>query len=227
MNIICVVTARKNSKTIKNKNLIKINKLSLIEYTFRQINKSILKRKTFILTDSDKIKEIAKKYKINTDYIRPKSVSLDNTSSAETLNNFSKWYRKKNDYDAIVLLQPTSPLRTFIDINKSIEIFLKEKTDSLFSISESLEHPYETINLKKKNKIFFNLKKSKKYYRRQDFDLNSHFINGAIYIVKKKIIEQKKMYNINNHSFYKMPKIRSFDINDVEDLNIIKKIINE
>ena len=150
MNIICVVTARKNSKTIKNKNLIKINKLSLIEYTFRQINKSILKRKTFILTDSDKIKEIAKKYKINTDYIRPKSVSLDNTSSAETLNNFSKWYRKKNDYDAIVLLQPTSPLRTFIDINKSIEIFLKEKTDSLFSISESLEHPYETINLKKK-----------------------------------------------------------------------------
>ena len=126
MNIICVVTARKNSKTIKNKNLIKINKLSLIEYTFRQINKSILKRKTFILTDSDKIKEIAKKYKINTDYIRPKSVSLDNTSSAETLNNFSKWYRK-NDYDAIVLLQPTSPLRTFIDINKSIEIFLKEK----------------------------------------------------------------------------------------------------
>ena len=45
MNIICVVTARKNSKTIKNKNLIKINKLSLIEYTFRQINKSILKEK--------------------------------------------------------------------------------------------------------------------------------------------------------------------------------------
>ncbi len=225
MKIICVVTARKNSKSIKNKNLVKINNLRLIEYTFRAIKKSKLKDKAYILTDSKKIKKLSKKYKINSDYNRPKNLSLDKTSTIKTLQHFSKWYLKNNNYDALILLQPTSPLRTQVDINQSIEIFKKNKMDSLFSISESLEHPYETINLKNSDKILFNLKKSQKYFRRQDFDINSYFINGAIYILKKKLVLKSKMYNTKKHCFYTMPKSRSFDVNDSEDISIIKKLL--
>ena len=86
MNIICVVTARKNSKTIKNKNLANIKNTKLIEFTFKAIKKSKLKDKAYILTDSEKIKALSKKYKINSDYIRPKSVSLDTTSTIKTYN---------------------------------------------------------------------------------------------------------------------------------------------
>jgi len=133
---------------------------------------------------------------------------------------------KQSDFDAIVMLQATSPLRNFNDINKAIEIFKKGKYDSLFSISESMEHPYETIDLKKKSrKIKYILSKSTKFFRRQDFDLNSYFINGAIYIFKKKLILKKKMVNNRNHGFYIMSKIRSFDINDKSDLKIVTKLI--
>ena len=99
MNVIAVIPARKGSKSIKNKNIIKINKKSLIEYTFTEVEKSILK-KSFILTDSQKIKNIAKKYKINNDYIRPKKLSQDKTSLLDNLTHFYKWLNiKKINFD--------------------------------------------------------------------------------------------------------------------------------
>ena len=225
MKIICAITARKGSKGIKNKNIIKINNIPLIEYTLQAVSKSLIKKNTFILTDSTKIKNIAKKYSINTSYIRPKHTSNDKSSTICTLRHFSDWFLKKNDYDAIILLQPTSPLRNSYDINKSINIFKKKKYASLSSISNHLEHPYDAVNLKKKSKLEFVFKKRAKFSRRQDFDINSYFKNGAIFISSKKLINQNKMFDNSNHGFYKMPKIRSIEIDELEDLEIIKKLL--
>jgi CMP-N-acetylneuraminic acid synthetase len=96
---------------------------------------------------------------------------------------------------------------------------------SLFSISQSLEHPYEAINLSKNEKWNYVLPKANKFYRRQDFDINSYFINGAIYIVSTEYLNSKKSLISNKHGFYIMPKIRSLDINDRQDLEIAKKIL--
>ena len=225
MRLIAVITARKGSKGIKNKNTIKINNIPLVEYTFKAVSKSTVKKNCFVLTDSNKIKKIAKKYSINTDYIRPASKSGDRSSSISTLKHFSNWYLKKNDYDAMMLLQPTSPLRSSEDIDKSVKVFREKNVDSLFSISKHLEHPYSAINLKKKNKLQFVIKKRTKFFRRQDYDVDSYFHNGAIYIIKKKLIMQNKIYNISNHGFYVMPKLRSVEIDENEDFEIIKKLL--
>ena len=224
MKFLAVVTARKGSKTIKNKNIKKIGKKSLVEYTFEELNKTSIKNK-YVLTDSTDIKNIAKKYNINTDYVRPKNLSKDKTSSIDTISHFSDWYLKKSDYDALIMLQPTSPLRVKDDILNSVKSFKKKKYHSLFSVSKSLEHPYETIDLKNKNEIYYVFKKSSKFYRRQDYKINSYFINGAIYIVKKDLIKKKQMYSKKNHGFYIMPKIRSFDLDDIEDFEIAKKLL--
>lgn len=226
MKLVAVVPARKGSKTIKNKHLKKIKKNPLIDYTFREIYNSKLKKDCFVISNDMKVKNLAVKYKFNCDYKRPNGLSKDNTPISETLYHFSKWHLKNSDFDAMVMLQATSPLRKFHDINKAIEIFKKGKFDSLFSISESMEHPYETIDFKKKSrKIKYILSKGTKFFRRQDFDLNSYFINGAIYIFKKKLILKKKMINNLNHGFYIMSKMRSFDINDKSDLRIVSKFL--
>ena len=138
MKFIAVITARKGSKGIKNKNVIKIHNIPLVEYTFKSVSKSYVKNNCFVLTDSNKIKKIAKKYSIDTRYERPLSTSRDKSSTISTLKHFSDWYLKNDNYDAMILLQPTSPLRNYIDINKSIKIFKKKKFDSLFSISSHL-----------------------------------------------------------------------------------------
>ena len=225
MDFISVIPARAGSKGIKNKNVLKLNNKPLIEYTFKEVEKSEIK-KNYLLTDSKKIKSLSKKYQINNDYIRPKSHSGNKTSLIKTLSHFYEWTKLRAiQFDYIVVLQPTSPLRLSKDINQALRIIRKEKSLSLFSVSESLEHPYETINIINKKKWSFSMKNSKKFYRRQDFDLKSFFINGAIYIVHKSLLSKKKIFNFLNHSFYKMPKNRSLEINDISEAKIVESIL--
>jgi CMP-N,N'-diacetyllegionaminic acid synthase len=216
-----IIPARSGSKGIKNKNLIKVNKKSLIEYTF-EILKKIKSQKKYLISDSEKIKKLANKYKINTDYVRPISLSKDETNLIKNLIHFNSFIKNKNtNFKYYVILQPTSPLRKFDDLNKAIKKFLSEKLESLFSISQSQEHPNETFFLKK-NKINFFIKEKQKL--RQQYK-ESFFINGAIYIFKKDLIRKNKIISKKKHGYFKMKKIRSFDLDDYEDLEIVKKLI--
>ena len=189
MNYIAVIPARKGSKSIKNKNIVKINKKPLVEYTFEAIKKSSLScEKSFVLTNDDRVKKIANNYKINSQYKRPEKTSGSKTSLLQTLTDFLNWTEKMSiEYEYIFVLQPTSPLRTHKDINSSLKKTFKKNFSCLVSLSSSLEHPYETVFLNDKNKIKFFFKKSLKYTRRQDFDHESYFINGAIYITSKNL----------------------------------------
>ena len=90
MKLISVIPARDGSKGIKNKNILKINKKPLVEYSFMAAKKSLIK-KNFILTDSNKIKKIAKNFSIICDYHRPKKISGDKISLANTLYHFYNW----------------------------------------------------------------------------------------------------------------------------------------
>ena len=132
--------------------------------------------------------------------------------------------KKSLEFDYLVVLQPTSPLRNYKDINKALQIIRNSKYKSLFSVSESLEHPYEVIKTLGKRKWSHVLKKSKNFYRRQDFDIKTFFINGAIYIIHKDLIKKRK-YMIKKHCLLKMPKERSIEINDLSEAKIVERLI--
>jgi len=225
MKFLAVIPARSNSKSLKNKNMFLIKKKPLIQYTFQELKKTFIKSK-YLLSDDIIIKKLAKNFNISTEYVRPKKVSKSTTSLSETLFHFHKWIEsKKIKYDYLVILQPTSPLRNYADINQAVKIVKKKKYKSLFSISESIEHPYETIKIENNGKWQHVLPKSKKYYRRQDFDFKSYFINGSIYIIHRKLIMKKKIYDKNNHGLFLMPKHRSIDINDLEEIKLVKSLL--
>ena len=225
MIFLAVIPARSNSKSVKNKNMFRINKQPLIQYTFKELKKSFVKNK-YLLSDNKKIKKLAEKYKVSTEYFRPKKVSKSNTSLSETLFHFHKWTElKKIKYDYMIVLQPTSPLRNYKDINQAVKIVKRKKYKSLFSVSESIEHPYETIKIKSGKKWQYFLPKSQKYYRRQDFDFKSYFINGAIYIIHKELIMKKKVYDKKKHGLFFMPKNRSIDINDLSEIKLAESLL--
>ena len=227
MKFLAVVPARLNSKSLRKKNTFLVNNKPLIQYTFEELKKSLIKNK-YLLSDDKKIKKLAKKYSLSVDYLRPKSLSKSTTSLVDTLFHFHQWTEnQKIVYDYLVVLQPTSPLRNYKDINSAIKIVKKKKYKSLFSISKSLEHPYETIKFKKKNKWKHVLSKSKLYYRRQDFDFESYFINGAIYIMHRELVIKKKIYEKKNHGFFIMPKHKSIDINDLSEIEIVKYLLKK
>tara|TARA_Y100000389_G_C17432118_1_gene503317 strand:- start:742 stop:1413 length:672 start_codon:yes stop_codon:yes gene_type:complete len=219
-NFIFLIPARKGSKGIRDKNLVKIGNKELVTRTFETIKKIKYDRK-YILTDDNRIKQLAKKYSINTSYFRKKSVSGDNVKLIETVKDFCSSISTKNQYKYVVILQPTSPLRTYKDIINSIKKFKKNKYSSLFSISPSLEHPNETIFIKN-NKVqyFINQKETVRQLYKKSF-----FINGAIYISEKKNIFKNKFINKKNHGVYVMQKINSLDLDDAQDLELVKRFI--
>ncbi len=214
-----IVPARKNSKGIRNKNLIKYKNKSLIEHTFKILNSINIKNK-FVLTDSSKIKKIASKYSINFDYKRPNKLSGDKTELVDNLVHFDKYLSKYHSFKYYVILQPTSPLRTKNDLLESIKIFNKKAFESLFSVSPSIEHPSDSFYLHK-NKIKYFIKK--KNSLRQSYH-KSYFVNGAIYIFKKSLLKKKKIIS-RKHGIYMMKKINSLDIDDYQDLELFKKFI--
>ena len=225
--IITLIPARKNSKGIKNKNIININGKPLVKYTLDAIKNSKLNMKDcFVLTDDKRVKNICKKYGANIDYERPKNLSTDKTLFIENLMHFYKWTKYKLiKFNYIVILQPTSPMRTYKDLNKFVNFLNKKKPESLISISKSIENPHESIFIENK-KINFYLKKSF-IKRRQDYSNNSYFINGAIYAVSKKNLEKKNFINFRKTSYFEMDKVNSFDLNDYDDLKILKKLIKK
>ena len=121
--IIAIIPARKGSKRLKNKNIFLLNKSPLIEYTIMAAKKSNFIDKIIVSTDSKKFLSIANKNGIKVNKLRPKKLSEDNTPTIDVIKYETKKL-KKNYF--ILVLQPTSPLRSTLEIDKSIEIFYKK-----------------------------------------------------------------------------------------------------
>lgn len=219
-NFIFLVPARKGSKGIKKKNLTKLNGKQLIKRTFETIKK-IKKTNKFVLTNDEEIKKVARNYNVDDTYIRKQILSGDKSQLIETIKDFFISMRLNKDFNFVVILQPTSPLRNFNDIKKAIIRFKQKKYSSLYSISPSLEHPNETIYFKNKEiKYFINQKKTLRQNYKESF-----YINGAIYITEKQNILKGKIINEKNHGFHLMKKINSIDLDDNEDLELAKKLL--
>ncbi len=217
-----IVPARAGSKRVKNKNIIKIKKLMLIDYTINYLLKINKVEKIIISTD---IKKIINKYKKKKKILviqRPKKISGDKSKSSDLVKHVLQVLKKKkiNPPKYFFLSQPTSPLRDVSDFNKSFKILLKSKADSIFSAckAEGIFNP-EVYYYKKKQSIKPLIKKD--YLKKNKYI----FRNGAIYIFSTKSFKKKKKIYSNNSKIYLMPMSRSFNLNSLEDLKIIKSLI--
>jgi len=130
--IIGIIIARENSKRLKKKNIKKLWGKPLLAHTIIAAKNSIYLDKVIISTESKNIIKIAKKYKCEAPFIRPKKLSLDYVSATDVLFHALKKINECFDY--AVLLQPTSPLRTAEDIDQSIVKIINENGDSLISV---------------------------------------------------------------------------------------------
>ena len=119
--LLTIILARKGSRRLKNKNLLKIGKYSLFENTI----KFALKLKNYsdiiVSTDDLRIIKIAKKYKVHIPGLRPKHLSGNYSSSLNVVKYVIKSYQKeyKKSVNGIILLQPTSPFRKLKLVLKS------------------------------------------------------------------------------------------------------------
>ena len=149
MKILGFIPARAGSKSLKNKNFKKFLGKPLIYHSV-QFCKNLKTVTPFVSSDSPNIKRINKKFHLNFDYLRPKNLSQDNSSIVEAVLHALKWLEKKNfKFDAVLLLQPTSPIRLQKEVNEMIKIFKRKKIQSIASAVKNTDVK-DIVEVKKK-----------------------------------------------------------------------------
>ena len=227
MKIICTICARKGSKGIKNKNLLKIkNNLNLIDYTLKQALKVKEINKILVSSDIKNLKIIKNKkiFYLN----RPKKLSGDKIGKLDVIRHAVKFSEEhfKTNFGYIIDLDVTSPLRTVNDIRKAIQIFKKKKSNNLITYCKSRKNPYFNMIERKKNKFKLIKNVKKIFLRRQDAPM-AYEMNASIYIWKKKFLFSSNSLFSNNTIGYEMPYERSIDIDSLSDYKIVKKLISK
>lgn len=221
--IIAIIPARGGSKGIKNKNIIDVNGKPLIYYSINAGLKSQYIDYVYVSTDSEQISQIALNYGAKVPFLRDESLATDTSKTIDAMiYSIQKLKQLGLIFDYLVILQPTSPLRTEKEIDDAIEKLLESPYDSLVSVCHTKENPV-LIRSIDNNGCLVPILNQSSTVRRQDFK-EYYKVNGAIYINKISTIDNDTSLNDNKYA-YIMDDNKSLDIDSLEDLELLKKII--
>ena len=217
MNILGVIVARGGSKGVPNKNLKPIDSKPLIQYTIESAQNSKFLSHTIVSTDSPEISDFAKSLGANVPFLRPDNLADDFIGPLPTLIHAKKFYENNgNKADAIMMLQPTAPFRSTDDIDGSIELLKKTKSDSVISVVDvGAHHPARMKYIKDGKLIDPDICEEYENQRRQELE-KMYIRNGSIYLTKSEVIDQMSFKGKDCRAWI-MPWERSVNIDTAED----------
>ena len=220
MSFISLIPARKGSTRLKNKNFKLVKGKPMIYYSVKASINCKFISETHIFSDSEKINNYAIKLGAINRIKRPKKISLSSTKMHETVNYFVKKLNlKKSKFKYLILLQPTSPQRTFKDLNKACEKILKNKA------ADALVSSYELKNINS-NKIMFTDGKYLSLNIKNKWKKNTicFYRNGpSILITKISNITKTNIYENGKIINFTMKQNKSIDINTLTDFRKLTK----
>ena len=218
--IIAIIPARGGSKGIKDKNIYPLKGRPLISYTIDAARYSNYIDYVMVSTDSDGIADVSRNCGAEVPFMRPADLASDTAKTIDAIVSAISMLRENgHTYDTLVLLQPTSPLRTADDIDRAIELFYSEGKKSLLSVSEVKENPVLIRRLQGNQAVpILNVSST---VRRQDFE-KFYRVNGAIYINAIPEINKSTSFN-DNELGYVMEPAHSVDIDTLEDIEEAEK----
>jgi N-acylneuraminate cytidylyltransferase/CMP-N,N'-diacetyllegionaminic acid synthase len=210
---LAIIPARSGSKGLQDKNIKEMNQKPLMAYTIEACLKAKVFEEIFVSTDSIQYAEIAKRYGAQVPFLRPDNLALDQSTTTDViLHVINEMKNRGKTFDCLVLLQPTSPLRTEKHIKESIEIFFKKEADTVISVCKLL-HPSALNVIIDNSGALIAPYCGRESVRRQDFT-QEYQINGAIYITGTEFFLQHKSFYSEKTFPYIMEPIHSIDIDD-------------
>ena len=190
MLVLGVIPARGGSKGVPGKNIKTLNGRPLIYYSIIEGLKSKLITDLVVSTDSKKIQNISVKYGAECPFLRPAELSTDTALAVPTIQHSVNYMeeRKGVKYDYIIMLQPTSPLRQFTDIDNSLNQLMKSKADGIISVVDvNNNHPMKMKKFlgtdEKSGQMIDYQKPPVENCPRQELP-TVFIVNGAIYATK-------------------------------------------
>jgi CMP-N,N'-diacetyllegionaminic acid synthase len=222
--ILGLIPARAGSKGIRNKNMVLLYGRPLIHWTIVSAQKSNYIDEIIVSTDDPAIQSYALERGCNANDLRPSHLATDSASSIDVIKEVLE---RQDDFDYVLLLQPTSPLRQSDDIDACILMGLENGLQSLISVTESKEHPFLAYERLPTGLLAPFVARDQNAPLRRQVLPSSFRINGAIYLVEVKwFLENSALVTGESHG-YLMPEERSIDIDTQEDLAIAEKLLKE
>lgn len=222
-NILYLIPARGGSKGIPNKNIAPIDGKPLIYYTITEALKIADPADICLSTDSPKIKEVAESMGLPVPFLRPDELSGDKSTSEEVILHALDYYQQNGrQYDFVVMLQPTSPLRKVDHIRDAITK-VTSTTELIVSVKETDANPYYVL-FEEENNVLHKCKKGT-FTRRQDCPV-VYELNGAVYVIRVRSLLEKGYQQLQMTKSI-MPKDASIDIDHPLDLKIAELILKE
>ncbi|MDE6207501.1 MAG: acylneuraminate cytidylyltransferase family protein [Muribaculaceae bacterium] len=228
MKPLYIIPARGGSKGIPHKNIKSLGGRPLIAYTIdcateaaKHIGGTIV-----LSTDDEDIAATARECGLDVEYLRPAELGLDTTGSREVMLDVMDWADSKGiEYNCVVLLQPTSPLRTYDDIEMSLVLF-SDDVDMVVSVCPSDDNPYYNLFECTADGTLKVCKGDGLYTRRQDVP-QVYKYNGAVYVIRPESLREMPMGAFPKRIPYYMPAVRSIDLDTPDDWQRAEQIIRD
>lgn len=217
--ILAFIPARGGSKGIPHKNITPLAGKPLIQYTIDAAKQSRYIDYVLVSTDDEEIAAVARQCGAEVPFLRPPELAADTAKTIDAVLHAIGTLREAGEtFDSLVLLQPTSPLRTAEDIDKAVETFYQNNRRPVVSVSEVIDHPIliRTIEQTPEGERLKPLLEGSSTVRRQDMP-PFYRVNGSIYINPVEEIRRTTSFN-DNPVPYVTAKDSSIDIDDPADL---------
>jgi CMP-N,N'-diacetyllegionaminic acid synthase len=218
MSVLAIIPARGGSKGLPGKNIIDFCGRPLIAWTIEAAKNSRYVDRLILSTDDPGIAEVCRQHDCEVPYMRPQNLATDSASSLEVVIHA---IQNLPDYDIILLLQPTSPLRTSTHIDEALAVFVDKKAENCISVTRVSENPHWMFKLDEGLRLRKFVEARSLVQRRQDLE-PLYIPNGAIYIIKSELVEKSQSLILDNAVAYEMDSETSVDIDTEIDLQVAK-----
>ena len=228
--VLALIPARSGSKGLRGKNLIDLEGKPLVSWPIETALSSKFVDKVVVSTNSKKIATVARKFGADVPFIRPSNLATDFATSSSVVMHALEYFKDRDEeYDYLVMLEPTSPLTKAKDIDSALKELDHKKFkrfDSIVSVCKSEStHPIFCSSKSKTGQLKpFLRDEYSAPTRRQDLK-DVFFFDGSFYISKINSFIKLKTFFHQNTLGYEMPHWQSYEIDTKLDLIIIKAIL--
>jgi len=222
--ILAIIPARAGSKRLKNKNILPLGDKPLIAWSIEAgLNSKYIDR-VIVSSDSEEICAVAREYGADTPFLRPLELADDKSKSIEFVLHALETLQEQYDY--VIVLQPTSPLRTSEDIDGAIEEFMQKNAISVIGVCETEHSPLWSNTLDESLSMEHFL--DNKYNNARSQDLPKFYrINGAFYMSSVVSLIKEETFFVSRDIYaYIMPQEHSVDIDTKLDFIIAEAVLH-
>ena len=227
MKILGIIPARGGSKGVPGKNIKLLEGKPLLQYTSDVAKASKYLSKIVLSSDDDKIIELGKILGLDVPFKRPNNLAQDKSPTLPVIMHALDFYADQGEFfDAVCLLQVTSPFRTIEFLETAIETFLENDTDSLVSVIEVPHeyNPHWVFEADDKGVLHISTGESEIISRRQDLPRAFHR-DGSVYLTKTEVLKNQKSLYGKSISYIESSKKTYVNIDTLEDWDKAEQLV--